>query len=257
MKLGRIVALMLLTLLQLLLSQPTGVCSEQSILADINTQIKALYDSDQTVRDNAAAKIRALRTELGKTVPGEQDQPHWEQQLKAIKIGTSKTDIEQLFPSMEGTAPTLGQGLGKTSVSMRLDNYWDATFNFDVSGSLTAAPELHKMDLDVWVPPRDTFSGTWTTYFVNGEKAQTIEYKDGEYNGTFTSYYSNGQAGYQQHYRDGIIDGSDLGWHRDGKQSYTGNYKNDRKDGLWIWWNPDGSKQKEQMYKDGKSLVVQ
>lgn len=213
-----------------------------------------LGDEQQTVRNKAAASIRELLTKSGGIEPGSHNDAYWTKVLQSIVIGMSKSEVDRIIPSREGTQPTLGHGMGSMSEERRLDNNWEATLYFDAAGKVCSPPQLHKSVLSVWIPPAPDFTGKWITYFVNGQKSTEIEYKDGEYNGTYTSFYSNGQKSYEQQYLNGVIHGPDQGWHENGQRSYTGQYVNDRQDGLWTWWNPDGTKQKEVLYKMGKPV---
>lgn len=217
-----------------------------------NAPLDALGDEHPAVREKAAAEIRAMMAKAGGTVPGAHDEAHWRKALQSITVGMSKNDVDKILPPAGETQPSIGQGMGSVSETRRLDNNWQATFYFDANGKISQPPRLYKSVLSVWIPPAPDFTGKWVTYFVNGEKATEIDYKDGEYNGTYTSFYANGQKCYEQHYVNGVIQGRDQGWHENGKQSYTGQYVNDRQDGLWVWWNADGTKQKEVVYKMGK-----
>lgn len=219
-----------------------------------DTHVAALDDVRAPVRDKAAAKIREMLAKLEGIAPGSHDESYWKKVLQLITIGMSKSEVEGIIPNNGETQPSIAQGMGSVSEKRRLDNNWEATLYFDANGKVYAPPKLQKSVLSIWIPPAPDFSGKWITYFVNGQKATEIDYKDGEYNGTYTSFYANGQKSYEQHYVNGVIQGPDQGWHENGQQSYTGQYVNDRQDGLWIWWNPDGTKQKEVLYKMGKTV---
>jgi hypothetical protein len=224
------------------------VTSPQAIAA----QIAALEDPSQLVRDKAAETLRNAAASCGGIMPGDHEEAYWASKLQFIKIGMDKAAVEKIIPPTQETQPTVSQGMGSYSVKQRLDSSWEATLYFDQNDKIYSAPLLRKSVLSVWVPPAPDFTGKWTTYFVNGQKAAEIEYKDGEYNGTYTSFYANGKKAYEQHYVNGVGQGADRGWHDNGQPSYTGQYLNDRQDGLWVWWNPDGTKQKEVTYKMGK-----
>lgn len=226
----------------------------EDVRQQFDAHVSALGNERAAVRDKAAAEIRQMLAKSGGIAPGLHDESYWKKVLQSIVIGMSKGQVDRIVPSNGEAQPTIGQGMGSVSEKRRLDNNWEATLYFDADGKVYAPPKLQKSVLSIWIPPVPDFSGKWVTYFVNGQKATEIEYKDGEYNGTYTSFYANGQKSYEQHYVNGVIQGRDQGWHENGQQSYTGQYVNDRQDGLWIWWNPDGTKLKEVLYKMGKPV---
>lgn len=244
---ARATIFVLCLLLQFTLS---AVHADDTPLFDLH--VAKLGDEHPVVRDKAAAAISEMLAKCSGVAPGAHDENYWKKVLESITIGMSKNDVDRIIPNNEETQPSISQGMGSTSEKRRLDNYWEATLYFDATGKIYAPAKLHKSVLSIWIPPAPDFSGKWITYFVNGQKATEIDYKDGEYNGTYTSFYSNGRKSYEQHYANGVIQGPDQGWHENGQQSYAGQYVNDRQDGLWIWWNPDGTKQKEVLYKMGK-----
>jgi hypothetical protein len=231
---------------------PLAVLAADDVQTQIDAQVTALGDENAAARDKAAARLRELIAKDANA--GGHDESHWTKVLQSITIGMSRADVEKIIPRREEEQPTISQGMGCVSVKQRLDNNWEATLYFDANGNVYSPPKLKKSLLSIWVPPTPDFNGKWVTYFVNGQKATEIDYKDGEYHGTYTSFYPNGNKTYEQHYVNGVVQGTDQGWHENGKQSYTGQYVNDRQDGLWVWWNPDGTKQKEVLYKNGKPV---
>jgi hypothetical protein len=253
-KMMRAATIFLCLAVQLLLP-PLTAFAAADVQKEIATYVTSLEDENAAVRDRAAAKLRELLADEG-TASGAHNESYWTKVLQSITIGMTRAEVEKIIPSNEETQPTVGQGMGSVSVKHRLDNNWQATLYFDADGKVYAAPKLQKSVLSIWVPPAPDFTGKWVTYFVNGQKATEIDYKDGEYNGTYSSFYANGNKSYEQHYVNGVVQGSDQGWHENGRQSYTGQYVNDRQDGLWIWWNPDGTKQKEVLYKMGKPASI-
>ncbi len=246
----RVTITLFCTFLQLTFFQVNALCADElTTRKAIDAHISALADIQAALRDQAAANLRTILLKTGGVAPGDRDETYWAQKLDAIKIGMSNAEVEKIIPPKEEAQPTLGQGMGSYSVQQRLDNNWSATLYFDPGNKIYAAPKLSKSVLSVWVPPTPDYTGKWTTYFVNGQKSNEIDYSEGEYNGTFTNYYPDGQKCYEQHYSGGVCTGTDKGWHPNGRQSYTGQYNRDKQVGLWVWWKPDGTKQNEVDYK--------
>lgn len=246
----RMIMLVLCTVFQLIFVPRSAMCADEPAARNaIDAQVSALADPQAALRDRAAANLRTILSKTGGVAPGDRDEIYWAQKLQAIKIGMSKAEVEQIIPPKEDVQPTLGQGMGSYSVQQRLDKSWSATLYFDPSNKIYAAPKLSKSVLSVWVPPAPDYTGKWTTYFVNGQKSNEIEYKDGEYNGAYTNYYPDGKTCYEQHYVNGESTGTDRGWHANGQPSYAGQYDRGKQVGLWTWWNPDGTKQKEVDHK--------
>ncbi len=252
MRSARFAITALCVMLQLLIpSSGTMGADESSQQKLIEADVRALDGEDSAIRSKAATELRELLSKTGGLVPGEKDEAFWITKLKQITIGLPKAEVDQLLPPQEGAQMSIGQGMRAHSVKCRLSNYWEATLNYDATDKIAAPPTLHKSERNVWVPPAPDFSGQWTTYFVNGQKASDIEYKDGEYNGLFVSYYANGKKCYEQHYVNGVAEGSDVGWHDNGKPSYAGQYVHGKQDGTWTWWNADGTKRDETVFKMG------
>jgi len=245
------VAILLICLFLQLALPALGAQDERK---QFDAYVAQLGEEQPALRDKAAAAIREMLAKSGGVAPGTHDENYWTKVLQSIVIGMPKAEVEKIIPTNGETPPTVGQGMGSVSEKRRLDNNWEATVYFDADGKVYSPAKLHKSVLSIWIPPAPDFSGKWITYFVNGQKATEIDYKDGEYDGPYISFYSNGRKSYEQHYVNGFAQGSDQGWHENGQQSYTGQYLNDRQEGLWTWWNPDGTKQKEVMYKQGKPV---
>ncbi len=93
----------------------------------------------------------------------------------------------------------------------------------------------------VWVEPPEDFTGTWVTYFINGEKARQVDYVNGNRFGTLISYYSCGAKAYVQHYNADGCDGEDTGYFPSGRISYRAHYKAGNPVGTWIWYDEDGN----------------
>ena len=115
-----------------------------------------------------------------------------------------------------------------------------------------APPELLKDALQVHVAPPKDFTGTWTTWQVNGQKGYEFQYKGGHYDGVVTSFHDNGRKHTEQHYANQSAHGPGAGWNPDGTLCYTIQYKDGKQDGRWTHWHANGNKHSETGYADGK-----
>ena len=117
------------------------------------------------------------------------------------------------------------------------------------------APDLFRSVRQAWVAPSAKYMGMWVTWHVNGQKANEIQYRNGQYDGTFTAFYDDGSRCYQQHFTLGICHGTDTGWHRNGKRAYEGQYEHDKQAGTWRWWNENGQIESVKEYEAGAPFV--
>jgi hypothetical protein len=151
-----------------------------------------------------------------------------------------------------------GNGSGQShNLQWRLDDYWTVTVYYNNPDLVhEMGPTLNRRARAVWMKPPDDFSGKWTTWHVNGQKANEIDYEDGKYHGTFIAYYDNGRMTYEQHYVNGICSGADRGWYADGAKSYEGQYVDGKQDGTWTHWNQDGRLQTRREMRAGENHGV-
>jgi len=222
------------------------VCPPPTGTFDLKRETAALADTGQSVRDCAAAAIRAHLAKHPQA--GDVGEDHWKAKLKSIKPGIT----QKAFEAATGGKIEGSVGSGRSfSITWRLDDHWVVTTHFDLPDSLRTvdAPQRHARD--VWVDPGKSSTGKWVTYFINGQMSHEIRYKNGVYE-SFRSYYDNGQLVYEQTYINGRIHGPENGFHRNGARAYSITYADGKSTGRWTHWHPDGKLQSEQTYKEGK-----
>lgn len=224
----------------------------------VQSHIDALGDIDSETR---AAAAKALRRIIAKYPSGtvylaskDGGEAAWQEKVKRIKVGMTKAQVLNILPEFEGAASEMCEiGSGDSHIVMyRLDYHWVVTIYYRNPDKVIERPTLTKRALHVNIEPPPNFTGTWTTWHVNGQKAREIQYADGKYNGVFTSYHDNGTKSYEQHYVNHITHGPDTGWNADGRLSYTAQYQNGRQHGRWTHWHANGNKHSEADYVDGK-----
>jgi hypothetical protein len=148
----------------------------------------------------------------------------------------------RIGPSHPGDGPGMSGG-GSTMVSYRLDDRWMLSVWYtDRVEPFTVITRKLVDDLrELWIEPPPKFSGVWTTYFVNGQRAHEIHYQAGSYHGTFTSFHHDGTKSVVQSYGPSGADGDDLGFYPSGKPAYRGQYRAGKQVGVWTFYAEDGS----------------
>jgi antitoxin component YwqK of YwqJK toxin-antitoxin module len=243
-------------------------CRYVSTNTEVSSLVKELSSDNPQIRDQSARRIRELLVDNPNSRSNDHGKEYWEQRIRRVKKGMILSEVVELLPPLRlrGTAPDFfGRGgwSGQTGFrAWRLDHYWEVTVHFSYKDNIGIqpdehrrvlfTPELHQEAMRVYVEPSSDFTGTWVTWFVNGQKSHKIEYDNGKYHGNFVAFHDNGSKNVQQHYRDGVCHGKDIGWSRDGRKIYEGLYVNGKKEGIWTHWFPDGSLRSHCEYRDGK-----
>lgn len=222
--------------------------------------VQALQDPREEVRAGAAAALRRILAADPAAAPNRHDRTHWERRLAELRVGMTVDQalavlLPDATPEMRRAAVQAGAWSGQSGFSIvRLDDYWTANLPLTNARNETLAgiPTLARSVRNVWVAPPAGHSGPWTAWFVNGQKAHAIEYKDGVYHGTFTAFRDDGGKLYEQHYVKGVCEGADTGWYPGGAKMYEGTYRAGNQDGRWQHWYADGTPQCARDYAGGK-----
>ena len=189
-----------------------------------------LASTNQATRDVAAKVLRETYVPPSRT--------NWDSLVASLKVGMSKTNILQLLkPVIIGEGGGAGSGTFE-AYQFRLDDYWMLECHFDHGFQ---GCKLFHQPLDFRVEPPPRFTGTWTIYWVNGQKCEEAHYTDGKRNGEMTGFYDDGSRAYVTHFIDGIQEGDETGYSHSGKISYQGIYKTNEMVGTWTWYNEDGT----------------
>jgi antitoxin component YwqK of YwqJK toxin-antitoxin module len=222
--------------------------------AAIALHIKALHNGNSEVREAAA---EALRRIIAKYPSGtsnirskDSGEACWIEKVSQVKEGMTKPEVVKIIPPLPESADYTTGPTG--DVSYRIDKNWIVTIPYRNSDKVISNAKLTKSELLVFVAPPEDYTGTWTTWYVNGQKGHETQYENGRYNGLLAHYYDNGQKWYEQHYTNHVGDGPDTGWYRDGQKAYSGQYRNGKQDGKWTHWFDDGQKSSENNFKDGE-----
>jgi hypothetical protein len=253
---GRLFILFFINLLFLSGWQLEGVRAD-SLLEDeaaIAVNIKALHDGNSEVREAAAEVLRRIIAKYPSGTSNirsmDSGEAYWMERVAQIRVGMTKAEVVKILPPLLESAGYEMSPNGE--VIYRVDNNWIVAIPYRNSDKVVSRAKLSKSELFVFVPPPEEYTGTWTNWYANGQKAHETQYENGRYNGLGTHYFDNGQKSYEQHYVNGVADGRDMGWYEEGQKMYVGQYRNGKHDGKWTHWYSNGEMLSECNYKDGE-----
>jgi antitoxin component YwqK of YwqJK toxin-antitoxin module len=220
----------------------------------VKALIARLSDADSDIRANTARNLRKLLASDEGARTNNRGRLYWEARLNQVKPGMTDDEVKRLLPPADASASGVGTWSGGTgNRQWRLDDYWMVVVHYYYPDSVhETPPSLRRHAREVKVDLPANFTGTCTTYYVNGQKAFEMEYKNGKYGGSFTAFHDNGRKSVEQHYVDGTCSGADRGWYVDGAPAYEGNYVNGKQDGMWTHWSEDGRLRSRYNFRAGK-----
>lgn len=116
------------------------------------------------------------------------------------------------------------------------------------------APETKEaVPLTVPAPMPETFTGTWTSYYPNGQVEAVREMRDGKVWGAVTEYYQNGTVREKFTQIDGKLQGQFLRYHPNGDLELSCFYKDNLLDGTVTQYYESGNHIRSvQQYQAGK-----
>jgi hypothetical protein len=246
--------ILLVSIAAWLANPPFRAAAVDDFRPDLIPLVAELSDPSQIVRDAAAASIRQALKVHPDVATNDHGREFWETRIAQIKQGMAHDEVVKLLTADDRPLTFAEVSSGQTLYRVtQLDDYWIVLVYYNLTELVhEMRPVLTRRIRDEWVQPPDDFTGTWTTYFVNGQRARVVEYRGGKYHGTFTAFHDSGATSYEQHYRDGVADGADTGWYADGVQSYAGTYAQGRQHGEWTHWDVDGRMQSRNRYRNGE-----
>jgi hypothetical protein len=249
----RQVPVLTLLLITLLLSAMATSTLAQD--ATVKALIAKLSDGDNDVRSKAAAELRQLLAGDSGARTNNRGRLYWEERLRQVKPGMKHDDVQRLLPPTGKSLMEVWSGTGNRQ--WRLDDYWTVLAYYNYPDSVHDwTPTLRRRAREVSVDPPVGFTGTWTTWHVNGQKSHEVNYKNGKKDGAFTSFHDNGRKAVEQHYVNGTCSGPDLGWYADGAPVYEGSYVEGKRDGTWTHWTEDGRLQSREQMRLGENHGV-
>lgn len=222
--------------------------------AAIALHIKALHDEDSETRASAAAALRLIIAKYPSGTSNirswDSGEAGWMEKVNQVTEGMTKAEVVKILPAFMSETDFSEGPTG--DISYRLDNNWLVVIPFRREDKVISSAKLIKRERLILVAPPAKHTGSWITWYVNGQKADESQYEDGQYNGLCSHYYDNGQKSYEQNSKNHDADGPSTGWYKDGQIMYSGQYRKGKLDGKWIHWFPNGNKAGENNYKDGE-----
>ncbi len=217
---------------------------------DVPALIAALSDANNATRVEAAALLRETLAANPSLRLDDHGEEFWTKRFATVLPGIKEALVLKLLPVNAQEELISSTGGGHVEV-WRLDSYWKVDLQYFNPDTVAAKPRLSHEAIPVRLEPPTNYTGSWITYYVNGQKHQESQYRLGRYEGSQSAYHDNGQKSYEQHYVEGVCLGSDSGWYRDGRKMYEGQYASDKQNGTWTHWYPDGTMQTRAQYKSG------
>lgn len=194
----------------------------------------------------AAAKI--LR-EKARNAPGKE----WEALKGAIREGDTRVEIMDLLQPREGTFE-LKMRSGDSDATdadwYRLDDHWVLWCTFQKKGEKLLRLDLVQQPIHVPVDPPAGFTGLWTTYYVNGQRSEEVQYVDGKCAGTSTSFHADGKISRVTNYAEGELDVEMLFFSRSGKLQQRSHFRAGKPAGTWTWYHEDGTVKKTEEFPE-------
>ena len=117
------------------------------------------------------------------------------------------------------------------------------------------AQNLQEVD-GIFYQDSQPYSGTYLTYFENGNLKMETNFLEGMKDGECKLYFEDGKLNEVRSYRNNEMHGTWLTFNNMGVKVAEASYKNGKKDGNWFVWDEDGSLKYELCYKDGEKTGV-
>lgn len=124
-----------------------------------------------------------------------------------------------------------------------------ATTSFFTGCGETSPNEIQFRKGMAYQPNQDKpFTGRVVSRYMDGQKSEEANFKDGLQHGLFTVWLPNGQMCHRETFKNGKSDGEWTEWYPNGQRWESGNYKEGKKEGRWTTWDEVGQKSSEGIY---------
>lgn len=172
--------------------------------------VASLSNQNSVSRAKAAKELRQLIADDPSLKTNDHGKDYWMKLAESVKPGMKHSEVIKILPPYRSEMSSLSSGSCHIRI-WRLDHYWVVTVYYNRLDKVTVTPKLKNKTMYAWVKPPKNFTGTWETWYVNGQKRHKIEYENGKYNGDFIIFNDKGHKRCQQHYKAGVCSGSDSG----------------------------------------------
>jgi hypothetical protein len=196
----------------------------------------------QAERDAAARVLRETYVPPPRT--------NWTSLVAMLQPGMSETNVLAKLRSLNFRSDG---GYGRSGVDIktfRLDDLWVLACSF--TNRVLGHRALSERMQNSWVEPSGSFTGVWTTYWVNGYRSHEMEYKSGVLHGKHTLFSTNGSTLVVSHFVNGLSEGETTGFFPSGRTNYQGQFKSGAYVGTWIWFREDGTIESKRDYANSQ-----
>jgi antitoxin component YwqK of YwqJK toxin-antitoxin module len=252
----------------LLAAQASGYGAERDANADALAQdeaavavhIKALNDPSNDVRAAAAKALREIVAKYGNGTSNIRDpeggKVYWTEKINQVKPGMRQAEVLKILPVLPNSWRWSGSNPQTRDRVHWVNDHWQVVVTYPTQpgqpDEVLERPKLVQKERMVKVPLPAGYTGPWTLWFVNGQKAEDSQYREGKYDGVHSTYYENGQKRFEGHYKNGRSDGPFGFWYPDGQKRTEGQWRNGARDGTVTQWHPNGVKESELNYGNGR-----
>lgn len=105
--------------------------------------------------------------------------------------------------------------------------------------------------------PPTNFTGTWITWYKNGQMMNSVTFKNGRIDGRDVAWHPNGQRWWLATYEEDELHGPTYTWNQEGRKTLEGSYHRERRHGKWIMWGENGEVVLEEWYLCGKQVTAE
>lgn len=209
-----------------------SLCSVGGLWASPRSDLES---PSPATRAAAAAILRASYTPPPRT--------NWDAFVAALKVGTSKTNVLEKVRPFNAVAESVTEVTSQNYVTeyYRLDDLWRLKCRFHRFNNTLLERKLTQALQCIWVATPPRFTGVWTTYYANGQKAHEIHYKDGQLDGAWTCFGNDGSKLSLHNYVGNILEGEYIDYFPSGRVRSRWACKAGVQVGACTNYNADGS----------------
>jgi hypothetical protein len=225
-----------------------------SCTPDLHATRSLLSSTNPAEREKAAGILARAYAKDPKSL-GDHGEAHWAELLKKVP-GSKAPEALAGARSMGGE----GGGGGFTE-NYQLDDFWAASVwgaQKDHTYTGYEGPRRHVEHVDV-MPPA-SFTGAWTTYFVNGARFEVVDFESGKVTKR-REYHDNGRLRVERTVVDGQLEGNFTWTFADGTTELEETYSKGKKFGVERRFWPGGKLREESHWAgdklDGKSIFFE
>ncbi len=166
--------------------------------------IHRFHDSSEEVREAAAKELRVIVAKYGNGTSNirEKDtgEARWREKISHVKVGMTSAEVLKFLPvtTIDGS----GAGWYRARIYHRIDMHWMVEIFYDhpyenrppigtgenkfagpmlsLAAVVLEPPRLIRSELLVYQIAPPGYTGKWCYWYVNGQKAKEVDYKNGQ-----------------------------------------------------------------------------